>query len=540
MPYPSAESSSRLLLLGFDIGSHSCKGVLVDTAGEVVAEASRSHRISRPQPGWEEQSPAIWWEAFVAICAELRETVEFETVGEPYASGNPGGRRLVRHNGGRELPRHNGGRGLVRHRGGSDSGQPGSRISAIGITGFVPGLCMVDAKGQPIGDSIMHTDTRAMEELEELNGLLDTPISMGTLLPKLRWVQKHQPERFSEIDTLLVPHGYLVYSLTGRRSCDYDTASIFGGLFDSGRRRWNERICRELQIPLNILPPTYPAVGMAGVVSAEAANATGLPAGTPVIVGSGDSFTALVGAGASEKGDLLVYMGTSGTRLLVERPLEEVAEGPHFGPGKIEFVGRIFSCGDTLERFRRLLGDRSWKELDDAAEAAPAGAGGLFVVPHLKQRRAGESELSSRDSMVGYGGAQEKGHIFRSALEGVALLAREGADEVMDRVLRVVVSGGPVKSAPVRRIMAAVFGGQVLADEKGHSGVGAAILAGYARGNCRGLDRNVLNTCKQTGIVEADTAEVDFYARHLHRFRDIRRRLHAGDTDFDPAQPDGS
>jgi sugar (pentulose or hexulose) kinase len=132
--------------------------------------------------------------------------------------------------------------------------------------------------------------------------------------------------------------------------------------------------------------------------------------------------------------------------------------------------------------------------------------------------------------MVGYGGAQEAGHVFRAALEGVALLAREGAGEVMERVARVVVSGGPVRSRPVRRIMAAVFGGRVLADESGHSGVGAAILAGFARGKCRSLDRNVLNTCKQTGIVEADAAEVEFYARLLPRFRDIRKSLHTGDT----------
>ncbi len=484
---PAARSDGSFpLLLGFDIGSQSCKGVLVNTRGEVVVEAARAHSISRPRPGWEEQSPRIWWDSFIEICRSLDEK----------------GRR--------------GAGGLA-------------SVDAVGITGFVPGLCAVAGDGRTLGNAIMHTDIRAREELAGLNRSLGLDLSLGTLLPKLLWLKTHRPEIYREIDTIMVPHSYLAYRLTGIASVDYDTASIFGGIFELERKSWDTEACRRAGVAADILPPPLPASKTLAGISREASQQTGLIEGTPLIVGSGDSFTALIGAGAAERGDLMVYMGTSGTRLLVQNPLEELADGPHFGSGKVDFVGRIFSCGETLERFRRLLGDRPWAELDDAAEEVEPGAEGLMVVPNLKQRRQGEGELTGRDSIVGYGDAQDYGHLMRAAMEGIALLAREGAETVLQGdVKRVIISGGPVKSRPVTRIMAAVFGGKVYAEKSGHSGLGAALLAGYGRGIVSTLDRNRLNTCKQTGIVEATPQEVDSYADLLRRFKALRRALHEG------------
>jgi xylulokinase len=470
------------LFLGFDIGSHSCKGVLIDAVGNVVAGASIAHPTERLRPGWEEQDPENWWNSFIKINRKLLGNENIK----------------------------------------------GRRVAGVGLTGFVPGLCFLDDKGEPVRRAIMHTDLRAEEELEYLDSLFGVPLSMGTLLPKLLWVKKNEPDVYKRGKIVLSPHGYLVYRLTGAYSCDYDTASIFGGVFDEGAMAWDEDACSRAGIDPGFLPPLLSAGVVAGRISSRAATESGLSKGVQVLTGSGDSFTAVIGSGAVRKGDLLLYMGTSGTRLFVEKSPEELIDGPHFGSGKIRFVGRIFSCGETLERVRTLLGKPSWEVLDGMAEGAMSEtiANRPLFIPNEKQRRVGEGPWSSSDCLLGIGGDCGPGCLFLSAIEGVAFLARDGSGDIPDRAGRVILSGGPVKSFPVKKVMAACFGGSVLVSERGDSGRGAALLAAYRLGSMDSLGGGTASDAVGMKSVEAAASEVHAYEERIRQFGSILRIMH--------------
>ncbi|MEW5815895.1 MAG: FGGY family carbohydrate kinase, partial [Spirochaetota bacterium] len=343
-------------LLGFDLGSSGAKGVIVDCEGRILSFCTAEHATIRLNPGWAEQDPEnSWWESFKNVA-----------------------RRLLK-----------------------NSGIAASQIKAVGITGFVPGLCPLDAEGRVVRNAIMHTDLRAQAELAFVNRTLSEQITLGNLIPKLLWFKDSEPENYAKTAKIVNPHAFLVYRLTGAVTCDYDTATLVGGLFDDAGLRWDGSACAKLGNRMDIWPDLFSAVSVVGGIVKQAAAETGLPDGTPVIAGTGDSFAALIGHGVISPGDLMIYLGSSGTQILVNNNLHGYINTPHFGPGKAEFAGRIVSCGDSMEHFRALLGHKTWETLNKGAAGLKPGSGRLIVVPHLKQKGTGESSFYDRETVFG-------------------------------------------------------------------------------------------------------------------------------------------
>lgn len=445
------------LYYGYDLGSHGAKGAVYDSRGNRLAAAFRSHSINRPQPGWQEQEPeGLWWREFLDISRELKEQMEKKQLQE--GAGARGALDLS--------------------------------IAGIGITGFVPGLCAVDQTGKPLGPAIMHTDIRAQRELGEVNRKLESPITLGTLLPKLLWLRRHKPELFKAIAAVLVPHTYLVYKLTGRMVCDYDTASIYGGIFNSDLLQWDEHRIRDIGIDPAILPEPVAVDSVVGSVGAGEDRFPGLGdflGGARVIAGTGDSFAALLGEGAVRPGDLMIYLGSSATKILVETELERLTSGPHYGEGKARFVGRIFSSGESMEHYRRLLGHDGWEELDRAAGETPAGSGGTVVIPHRKQRTGNEGAGLDRETIVGLEVGRGQGYLFRAFLEGVACRIRQDLEALEQeggmQVKRILLAGGGAKSSLFCSIIASTLQRPVHVTPVGGGTAGMALLAAISCGD---------------------------------------------------------
>ena len=140
-------------------------------------------------------------------------------------------------------------------------------------------------------------------------------------------------------------HHYVVSRLTGRLAVDYDTASIFGGIFDTPRKAWDTDACARLGLDAGLLPPLRAVTDVAGKITDDAARLTGLRAGTPVITGTGDTFPTIVGCGAVGPGDAMISFGTTGLLTLTTRPLVDAAAGPHFqdasAGGAVEWAANV-------------------------------------------------------------------------------------------------------------------------------------------------------------------------------------------------------
>ncbi len=419
--------------LGFDLGSHSTKGVITGENGIPLASKSLTHSTQIPNTGWQEQNPAGWWKEFTEITKYLLEK----------SSVSP------------------------------------STIRGIGITGFVPGLIALDRDGKVLRPAIMHTDIRAGSQLRAINTALGVEISHGFLMPKLLWVKEHEAGIYNSIYKVLVPHSYIVKKLTGKYSCDRDTATIFGGVYDHKSRQWSNEICRKLDVPVSILPEIYDADSIAGKIEAEAAELTGLAEGTPVIAGTGDTFAAILGCGAVLPGDMMIYLGTSGTQLFIDGNLEDFTAGPHFGSGKAEFTGRIVSCGDSMQHYRDILGFTDWTELDRAALGIDPGSGGLFIFPHMKQKSADETSPGDLETIFGLETSHSPWHIYRAVMEGIAANLKTSFSDYRSRVGRLILSGGGARSRVFRDIVGAMLNMELYYNPLGDGAIGVALLAAH-------------------------------------------------------------
>ncbi|NDJ85630.1 MAG: xylulokinase [Chloroflexi bacterium] len=442
-------------LLGLDISTTGAKALLIDTNGAVVASHTVPQSVSTPQPLWSEQDPADWWENMVqAVQAVLGRT------------------------------------GLA------DS------VMAIGITGQMHGLVCLDKTGEVLRPAILWNDQRTGAEVETITAkigaqrlieLTGNQALTGFTAPKLLWVRKHEPKVYEQIAHILLPKDYIRFRLIG----DYatDLAGAAGTLLlNVAERRWSHEVLAALEIPDDWMPRTHEGTAVTGKVSQAAAEATGLPAGIPVVGGGGDQAAQAVGVGAVEPGIVALTVGTSG---VVFAPLASYAYEPegrlhafcHAAPGLWHFMGVMLSAAGSLQWYRDALAPGADFDVlvNEAASIAP-GAEGLQFLPYLTGERAPHPDPVARGAFVGLTARHRRGHMTRAVLEGVAFGLRDSFElirqsEAGREIKQVRVSGGGARSALWRQIMANTIGVPLITvDALEGAAYGAALLAGVGAG----------------------------------------------------------
>ncbi len=442
----------KKLILGLDIGTQAIKGMLVTTEGEIVGRAELERGPTHPTPGWVEMDvERDWWGAGLQVV-----------------------RRLL---------------GELR--------LPVDSIIGMGVSGLVPCLGLLDADGKSLRPAILYSDNRALEELEWVNQQGGLALTAEAVVPKLVWIQRHEPEYFAQAHVVLSAHNYMVYRLTGALSMDYDTASIMGGIFDTATKTWRTKLIEQLGIPARIWPRPSPATGVVGRVTAEAARATGLPENIPVIAGSGDTFPTIVGCGAVELGDAMLAFGTTGLLTITNRPLAESATGPHFdvnaAGGAVTWGANVLSAGRLVRWFSdqfssaersvaSRLGANEFALLEAQARRIPPGSEGLIVLPHWLGRRTPTPDANLKGSSLGWSPSHTLAHFYRAILEAFAYNVRQSFDGLRSRVVRLVATSGGAQSPLWRQIAADVLE-TPLEYYPGSSGaLGIAFLTAYALG----------------------------------------------------------
>ena len=193
-------------------------------------------------------------------------------------------------------------------------------MAAVGLTGQMHGLVLLDDTGEVLRPSILWNDQRTQAECDEIRDRVgrtqliattgNDPLT-GFTAPKILWVRNHEPELFARVAHVLLPKDDVRYRLTGGFAADKADGS--GTLlFDLADRDWSDPVLEALDIPRDWLPPTFEGTDVTGLISAEAAAATGLRAGTPVVAGGGDQAANGVGVGAVAPGVVAISVGTSG------------------------------------------------------------------------------------------------------------------------------------------------------------------------------------------------------------------------------------
>ena len=237
----------------------------------------------------------------------------------------------------------------------------GSAVTAIGLTGQMHGLVLLDEHGEVLRPAILWNDQRTGAQCDEMRSRLGkehliqitgNDALTGFTAPKILWVQQNEPEIYARARHILLPKDYIRYRLTGEYAMDKADGSGTI-LFDLKTRNWSPEVLSALEIPANWLPPTFEGPEVTGCVSALAAAETGLVQGTPVVGGGGDRAAQAVGVGAVQPGIIALTLGTSGVVFAsTESPLIE-PEGRlhafcHAVPERWHFMGVMLSAAGSL------------------------------------------------------------------------------------------------------------------------------------------------------------------------------------------------
>jgi xylulokinase len=351
-------------------------------------------------------------------------------------------------------------------------------VRAIGVSGQQHGFVPLDEAGEVIRPAKLWCDTSTAAECEEitarLGGLKKTIRALGNaVLPgftasKILWLKKNEPENYQRLAAVLLPHDYLNFWLTGRKSMEYGDASGTA-LLDVRKRKWSTAVIDTIDPELaGKLPPLIASDQPAGRLQAATAKTLDLNPGILVSAGGGDNMMGAIGTGNTREGVITASFGTSGT-------IYACAERPVVDP-----EGEIAAFCDSTNRWLPLLctmnvtvatemvrEDFGWSYEKFAAESArvPAGSNGLLLLPYFE----GERTPNVPDGTGVWFGVNQKtfeaGHFARASMEGVTLgmnygLRRLAALGVKPSQIR--ATGGGAKSKVWRQIMADIFDTEVV------------------------------------------------------------------------------
>ena len=475
---------SKSYFLGLDVSTTSSKALLIDESGAVIAVASSPHTLRTPYPLWSEQDPEEWWQA---VSASIRAVLQQAGVSE-------------------------------------DS------IKAVGLTGQMHGLVLLDESGRVLRPAILWNDQRTQAECDEIHRrigkerfiqITGNVALTGFTAPKILWVEKNEPDVYEKAKHMLLPKDYIRYRMTGEYAMDKaDGAGTV--LFDLRKRDWSPEVLAALGIARAWMPPTFEATEFTGRVMAEAANATGLKTGTPVAAGGGDQAAQAVGVGAVEPGVVALTVGTSGvvfapTSSALIEPEGRLHAFCHAVPGMWHLMGVMLSAAGSLQWYRDMLAPGvSFEALLKEAESVPAGSEGLLFLPYLSGERTPHPDPLARAAWIGLTLRHGRGHMTRSVLEGVALGLKDSFTLIQNaglgEIRQVRASGGGTRSALWRQILASVLEAElVTVNTTEGAAFGAALLAGVGAGLWSDVPSACTAVVKITGATGPDLAQSNVY-----------------------------
>ncbi|MCS7208098.1 MAG: xylulokinase [Fimbriimonadales bacterium] len=482
-----------MYLLGIDVGTSGVKALLIDARGAVVASASESYPLYTPQPLWAEQDPNDWWNATCAVIHQLL----------------------------------------------AQSGVRAEQVRGIGLSGQMHGSVFLDERGESIRPALLWCDQRTAAEcawITERVGMqtiLQTtlnPVLTGFQAGKIIWLRRHEPDNYARVRQVLLPKDFIRYRLTGEAATEVSDASGTA-LFDVPKRDWAYEILDALELPNNWFPKVYESPEITGRVVAQAAQATGLAEGTPVVGGAGDQAAGAVGVGVVQAGRASVSVGTSG---VVFAHLDAPQVDPqyrthtfcHAVPGAWHVMGVMLMAGGALQWYRETFApETDYDALVQQAESVPAGAEGLLFAPYLSGERTPYPDPHARGAFVGLTIAHRRAHCTRAVLEGVAFGLRDSL-EILKAIgvplSELRLTGGGAKSPLWRQILASVFAQpvQTLHAEEGPA-YGVALLAGVGVGVWHSVPEACAATVQIAARTEPEPAQVIAYEAVYARYRQL-------------------
>ena len=441
------------MYLGIDVGTSGVKAVLVDEADAIVAEADAPLSVSRPRPLWSEQDPRAWWRATETTLDALTD-------------------------------RH---RDLM------------GRVRAIGLSGQMLGVALLDADDEPVRPALLWNDGRAVEDGRALEAGIDgfavltgARAMPGFSAPKLHWLSRHEPHALARARRILLPKDYVRLQLCGEAVSDRADSSATL-LMDTVAGDWSDAILARCNVRRTQLPRLVESAEVAGALRKTLATRWGLTPNTPIAGGAGDNMCGGIGAGVVAAGDSCISLGTSGVYFVANRRFApSLDRGMHTHRHAVGDLycqqAVVLSAAASLAWIAGIVGAHDVGELVAAVEQAGIDSAGTpLFTPYLGGERTPHDDSALTASFAGLSFATARLHLVQAVMEGVALALRDCQDALESagaKPARLVLIGGGSRSRFWASLIASALDRTLSIPEGAASGpaLGAARLARAAMG----------------------------------------------------------
>lgn len=474
------------MYLGVDLGTSSVKGLLINDDQEVVAEARAALSVSRPHPGWSEQSPSDWLSATCDVMAALGAKTDLKAV------------------------------------------------KAVGLSGHMHGATLIDKAGDVLRPCILWNDTRSHEEAATLDvdpnfrAVSGNIVFPGFTAPKIAWVKNNEPAIFDRTARILLPKDYLRLWLTGEAVSEMSDAAGTSWL-DVGARDWSDDLLAATGLTRDHMPTLVEGSAVSGALRDALAKKWGMTPGIPVAGGGGDNAATAVGCGVTKPGEAFVSLGTSGVLFAATPSYAPDAASAvhtfcHALPDTWHQMGVILSATDSLEWYARLTGQTA-SSLTGALKTMQAPGRACFL-PYLGGERTPHNDAQIRGALIGLEHETDTALGTRAVLEGVAFALKDSADalgQTGTKIDSLIAVGGGAASHVWLEIIATVLGLPIEIPVSGDFGAafGAARLGMMAATG----DTTLATAPKIATTIEPVISLQDAFSAAHHRYKQTYKAL---------------
>ncbi|TBM13883.1 xylulokinase [Hafnia alvei] len=479
------------MYLGIDLGTSGVKAILLSEEGEVIASHGEPLQVNRPHPLWSEQDPASWWRATDAAVLAL---------GQKHSLSN---------------------------------------VRAVGLTGQMHGATLLDKQQNILRPAILWNDGRSAQECRELEASVPNSRQItgnlmmpGFTAPKLKWVAKHEPGVFAQIDKVLLPKDYLRWKMNGVFASDMSDAAGTMWL-DVGLRDWSDELLAATGLNRSHMPTLFEGSQITGELLASIAQRWHMPV-VPVVAGGGDNAAGAVGVGLYRSGQAMLSLGTSGVYFAVSdgflsNPESAVHSFCHALPNTWHLMSVMLSAASCLDWVAKLTGLSSVPELLKEVESSAPAEAPLWFLPYLSGERTPHNNPEAKGAFWGLTHEHQRADLCRAVLEGVGFALADGMDVLHATGLkpqRITLIGGGARSAYWRQMLADISGQTLEYRTGGDVGpaLGAARLAQIALHPSTPL-AELLPELPLEQVHKPDAARYESYQERRRVFIELYRAL---------------
>ncbi len=471
--------------IGYDIGSSSIKAALIETATgksvAVVNEPETEMEMLAVKNGWAEQHPDDWW---IHICKATK--------------------RLLK-----------------------DSNIKAEEVSGVGISYQMHGLVVVDINGNPLRDSIIWCDSRAVQigntAFNDLGNdkcaehLLNSPGNFTA--SKLKWVKENEPDVYSKIYKFMLPGDYIAYKLSDE-ICSTISGLSEGIFWDFKQNSIADWLLEHYGIDKDLVPNIKDTFSVQGKVSQKGAAASGLAIGTPILYRAGDQPNNALSLNVFNPGEVAATGGTSGvvyaiTNSLSVKESSRVNNFAHVNYDKANpRIGKLLCINGAGIQYRWLLNNlkvSSYDEMNDLAESIPIGSDGVTIHPfgNGAERMLDNKVLGTQLSNLNLNN-HTKAHLCRAALEGIAFSFVYGmeimtSDGIAPKVIR--AGNDNLFRSNIFSNTVATLIGQEIEIYNTTGAIGAARACQLHNGNFKAFGEQIMNNDYVMGFKPSDEKE---------------------------------